>query len=310
MNRRRTEGSETFHRLQQWTQDSAASERLAAQLLRVEGYIGVDPSHPLGGPDGLKDAVCLKDDQKWIGAAYFPRGDQTPGAIKEKLLSDLAGVAANQAAGLAFVTNQELRLREREELTQIAEPVSLDIFHLERIASLLDSPPCYGIRLDFLDIEMNKEEQLAFIADRDAMFKEALDQLMEKFNAIVNRGDAVAGTVSVPLGEMKEFKSILDTISGSNAYGFVYAPSGSIFGSAAGHITRLQVPLAELRAFADLLDRITGSAGVSSSFALSTVVGGSSPGHVSRLHVPLGELKEYEAHLDRIIAKRLLLPHP
>jgi hypothetical protein len=216
----------------------------------------------------------------------------------------------NQASGLAFVVNQELRLSEREELSQFAAPVNLDIFHLERIASLLDSPPCYGLRLDFLDIEMNKEEQLAFIADRDAMFKESLNRLMEKFNAIVNRGDAAAGSVSVPLGEIKEFKSILDTISGSNAYGFVYSSPGSIFGSVAGHITRLQVPLDELRAFAELLDRITGSPGLSNSYALSTVIGGASLGHVSRLHVPLGELKEYEAHLDRIIAKSYLLPRP
>ena len=38
---------------------------------------------------------------------------------------------------------------------------------LERIASLLNTPPFYGIRMEFLDIEMTKEEQLSFFADNN-----------------------------------------------------------------------------------------------------------------------------------------------
>lgn len=36
------------------------------------------------------------------------------------------------------------------------------IYHLERIANLLDLPKMYGVRLDFFDIEMSKEEQLSY----------------------------------------------------------------------------------------------------------------------------------------------------
>ena len=45
--------------------------------------------------------------------------------------------------------------------------VDVQIYHLERIASLLNTPSFYGIRMEFLDIEMSKEEQLSFFADQD-----------------------------------------------------------------------------------------------------------------------------------------------
>jgi hypothetical protein len=34
----------------------------------------MDPSHPLGGQDGLKDLICNKEGKKYIVAVYFPRG--------------------------------------------------------------------------------------------------------------------------------------------------------------------------------------------------------------------------------------------
>ena len=111
---------ETWHRLLQWTYGQAPSERLAAQILISEGYESVDPSHPLGGPDGGKDAVCKKDGKKWVMAAYLPRGQQPFSAIKKKFLDDLDGMATNNADGLVFVTNQELRLAERDELVTAA----------------------------------------------------------------------------------------------------------------------------------------------------------------------------------------------
>jgi hypothetical protein len=167
MNTRRTEGAETWHRLREWDRGQAPAERLAAQILQVQGYDAVDPAHPLGGPDGLRDALCQRGGVLWIAAVYFPRGQQSFTDIRAKFLGDLKGVEAHKAQGIAFVVNQELRLAERDELTTAAAPVGVDIFHLERLASILNSPPCYGLRLEFLDIEMTKEEQLAFLASRD-----------------------------------------------------------------------------------------------------------------------------------------------
>ena len=49
------EGRETFNRLLNWDRGQAPSERLAAVILSKEGFMEIDPSHPLGGRDGLKD---------------------------------------------------------------------------------------------------------------------------------------------------------------------------------------------------------------------------------------------------------------
>jgi hypothetical protein len=111
---------ETWHRLREWTNGQGQSERLAAQVLLGEGYTDLDPSHPLGGPDGAKDALCRRDGKTWIMAAYFPRGQQALGAIRSKFLSDLRGVASNSAHALAFVTNQELTVAECDALSAAA----------------------------------------------------------------------------------------------------------------------------------------------------------------------------------------------
>ena len=47
---------ETWHRLREWTNGQGPSERLSAQLLLSQGFTDLDPSHPLGGKDGGKDA--------------------------------------------------------------------------------------------------------------------------------------------------------------------------------------------------------------------------------------------------------------
>ncbi|HEY0764369.1 MAG TPA: hypothetical protein VGD61_18475 [Pyrinomonadaceae bacterium] len=164
MSRRQTEGGETWRRLKEWSRSQTASERLAAQLLRSQGYKEVDPSHPLGGKDGLKDTICSKDGVKFVGASYFPRGQKRISAIKKKFQDDLQGVAKNNAQGFAFVTNQELTVGQRTVFQELAGTMPVDLFHLERVAQVLDTPSCYGIRLEFLDIEMTKEEQLSFLA--------------------------------------------------------------------------------------------------------------------------------------------------
>jgi hypothetical protein len=144
---------ETWHRLREWTNGQAPSERLAAQILLAEGFIGLDPSHPLGGKDGGKDALCSKDGIRWAMGAYFPRGQQTFGDIKKKYLNDIDGARANGAEGFAFVTNQELMLAERRDLADCADDLRCEIYHLERIAALLDSSPLAATRKQFLGID-------------------------------------------------------------------------------------------------------------------------------------------------------------
>ena len=191
MARRQTQGSETWKRLRDWDRGQTASERLAAHILRFAGYTSVDPSHPLGGRDGLKDAVCVREGVKWIAAAYFARGRQDFPMIRRKFRHDLEGVKKNSAEGIAFVTNQELSLGEREDLIEESSSVQSDLFHLERISHILDQPVCYGLRLEYLDIEMTKEEQLSFMA---ATYQRIEDLRLDRemMLSLINKSEALA----------------------------------------------------------------------------------------------------------------------
>ena len=86
-------------------------------------------------------------------AAYFPRGQQTFNDIKAKFGGDLAGARRNSAGGIAFVTNQELKLSEREDIKALAAPTVVELYHLERITTILDTPAMATVRQQFLDIE-------------------------------------------------------------------------------------------------------------------------------------------------------------
>jgi hypothetical protein len=146
-----TRWDETWHRLHEWTNGQAPAERLAAQVLLAEDFSSLDPSHPLGGPDRGKDALLTKDGARWVMAVYFPRGSQRFTDIKKKFLADHEGVAANDASGMAFVTNQELTLDQRKQLREsVTTPV--EIFHVERVTAILDQPAMHSVRAQFLQI--------------------------------------------------------------------------------------------------------------------------------------------------------------
>ena len=173
---RRNEGQETWHRLLEWDRGQAASERLAALILKVEGSKEVDPSHPLGGKDGLKDICLSYEGNRWIAGVYFPRGQQKFNEIKDKLIHDIQGVKKNDAKGLVFITNQELKLSERIALNNLKNDNDLKIIHLESLANILNTPNNYGIRMEFLDIDMSREEQLAYF--------ETMSELKQRYNKI------------------------------------------------------------------------------------------------------------------------------
>ena len=88
MTRRQAEGRETLRRLLDWQKGQAASERLASRLLSLDGFASVDPSHPLGGPDSLKDIVCAKADMRWVAGSFFPRGPKPATEVKKKFNHD------------------------------------------------------------------------------------------------------------------------------------------------------------------------------------------------------------------------------
>jgi hypothetical protein len=77
-------------------------------------------------------------DRDWIMAVYFPYGQERFSQTKQKFLSDLVGVSKNHAQGMAFVTNQKLTEAERNELVALASPTPVEVFHLDRVAGVLD----------------------------------------------------------------------------------------------------------------------------------------------------------------------------
>jgi hypothetical protein len=157
---------ETRHRLIEWTDGQTPSERLAAQVLLNEGFTELDPIHPLGGRDGGKDAIAVLDGARWIMAVYFPRGQQSTRAIRKKFFDDLEGVTVNAAVGMAFVTNQELRESERKFFQRKAGPITIRLYHLDRLVTILDSPPMTGVREQLLHIpDRSVEAQLQRLED-------------------------------------------------------------------------------------------------------------------------------------------------
>lgn len=167
---------ETWHRLREWTNGQAPSERLAAQILIDAEFDSIDPSHPLGGKDGGKDALCSKQGKKWIMAVYFPRGQKDFTEIRTKFAGDLPGALKNGATGIAFVTNQEIRLAEREDLRHLTGGVELDLFHLERITSALDKPSMASVRHQFLGIE-SEASSVSALRDEISKMQQRLEGL-------------------------------------------------------------------------------------------------------------------------------------
>ena len=142
-----------------WRYGQTQAERLCADLLQIEGFSDIDPQCPLGGRDGRKDILCIRDGQKWVGAAYFPPTRSDFVVVKDKFVHDFMGVGRHNADAFVFLTNQRLTPGERAELVGVADPKPAEVYHQERIRSVLDSPKGYGMRLEYLRIPMTEEEQ-------------------------------------------------------------------------------------------------------------------------------------------------------
>ncbi|WP_162908370.1 Fic family protein [Allorhizocola rhizosphaerae] len=145
--------------LRDWRLGQIIAERLCAGIMHACGFVDVDPQATLGGPDGRKDIVAFRDGRKVVAAVYFPPTPPTFAEIRAKYRHDRDGVAANHADGFVFFVNQHLTLGQRQELA--GSTGADEIFHLERIRSLLDSPRGYGLRLEYLNRPMTAEEQLS-----------------------------------------------------------------------------------------------------------------------------------------------------
>jgi hypothetical protein len=121
------------------------SERTAAVILDEEGFESIDPAHPLGGKDGGADALIQKNGELWVMAVYFPRGQQSISEITDKLTSDVEKAKSKTPTpvGVAFVTNQELRLAEREAHGKVGGDTKVELYH-HGTRHNRPRPPTYG----------------------------------------------------------------------------------------------------------------------------------------------------------------------
>jgi tetratricopeptide (TPR) repeat protein len=179
-------------------------------VLFDDGFTSLDPSHPLGGRDGGKDAIAWRSGEKWVMAVYFPRGRRPLREIKEKLVADFAGVAENRADGLAFVTNQELSLSERSELKGTV-PV-------ERASTSSDYDNAFRLAITvglYLDIKVDRTGCLA-MAEAALRAARALKDSKKEAAALNNVGLALnsmqrfSEAKSIFLEARKRFQEIGD----------------------------------------------------------------------------------------------------
>lgn len=239
VNRRRTDGDETWFRLIDWTKGQKPAERMSAQILQFEGFTYIDPTHPLGGKDGAKDIICLKDDIKWIGAVYFPRGQKPFREIKKKFIADYLGVEKNNAEGFVFVTNQELKSSERTQLCTQYGDKQIAIYHLDRITHILNNPANYAIRLEYLDITMSPDELISHLTEKDNSYLKMLQEIkdmmtrnsnekengephevvikLEQNNVAENTYEPTANNVPIPHQLYAIFKTLNDSLDANSS---------------------------------------------------------------------------------------------
>lgn len=196
-----------------WRLGSTQAERLAAAILSIEGYELIEPQAPLGGPDDRKDILAQRGDHTVLAAVYFPGSQQSFSAIEAKYKHDRKGLGRHARDRFVFITNQNLTLHQRADIKG-GNPTD-EIYELQRVTTLMDSPRGYGLRLGYLRIPMTAEDQIAFFDTLESRRKEEsaelsavsgrtlnlLDDVRQTVNAAIQR--PIIGPVHAPMSELR-----------------------------------------------------------------------------------------------------------
>lgn len=206
--------------LSNWRFGQTIAERLAAALLSLEGYKEIDPQAPLGGPDGRKDILCIKGKSEYVAGVYFATKQRTFPTIKKKFIHDLEGVKAHKRNAFAFLANQAITVKQREVLLELAEQsgATCEIYHIERIIQILNSPTGYGRRLEFTGIAMNFDEQFAYFVHNSNSMEKVIQDNSNELYTINYKLDQL-------LRDQEDTKRTIHQISG--ALGFSAGPPPS-----------------------------------------------------------------------------------
>lgn len=164
----------TEERLKSWLDTNQVQrERLCVNLLPLfDNYSKVEPRRPKGGPDQGRDIQAYYNGNKVFGGVGFKNSanDSTDHKrwTKKKFKDDLkvAQEELKNLDGFVFFTNVDLTPKEIEDLKKHAFSngiIHCEIFYRERLRQILDSIIGYGLRLQYLGIEMSQEEQVSFV---------------------------------------------------------------------------------------------------------------------------------------------------
>ena len=173
-------------------------ERLCAAVLRASpDYTHVKSLLPDGGRDGGKDLVARYVDGLEVrGGIGFVNNANDSSAhrrqAKKKFTEDCRSALAGNAAlkHFVFFTNVGITPKGKEELERHGREQGLlttDIYDRERIRAVLDSPRGYAYRLQFLDIEMTKEEQLSLFLELGDNLERLVAGRLSVVEGVVNR---------------------------------------------------------------------------------------------------------------------------
>lgn len=179
----------TIERLVKFT-DYSEFERLSCDLLNRLEYHGLEPSN-VKGTDGGKDGLLFRDDENII-FHFSCREDW-----KSKLLNeDLEKTKERDTSydRLVFVTNRKVSGQESDQVRkEIKEQhgLDLDLFHAERIRSLLDSAH-KDLRKTYLGIDKNYSSHV------DDRIRGMINEKDEYLNAITKTDYSRILIIAVP----------------------------------------------------------------------------------------------------------------
>ncbi|MCZ4288596.1 Fic family protein [Hoeflea alexandrii] len=179
--------------LREWRYGPTQAERLVVGILRLEKYNNVHPQAPLGGPDNGADILCDRGRYFWVCAVYFPTTEKEFSAIERKFLHDLESAQVHGRNGFIFMTNQRLTRQQRNDLRDQANALrqECEIYDVERIRGALDSPEGYGLRVGYLHIAMNADEQVAFFANRENQLADLMTEQTQHLKVVLSHIDQI-----------------------------------------------------------------------------------------------------------------------
>jgi hypothetical protein len=177
-------------------------ERLCLAILPLLGaYTRERPRRPKGGPDGGRDieAVYEGSVMVWGGVGFRNGGGNDDDARREaeaKFSSDLNRALTENPTlpGFVFFTNVDLTPGRIDHMKQLSTSKGLtvvDVFDIESLRHILDSPEGLIARLQYLEIPMSTTEQISLVNKFGTQLQ----------NAVLARFDRVEQTLS----EMERF---------------------------------------------------------------------------------------------------------